>query len=123
MADILQIKRSLTATAVPSAGALAEGELAVNIPDKMMWIGDDSGNPILIVDNGTQIVDAIDVTYDNSTSGLTATDVQTAIDEVVADLNTHTSDTNNPHSTNWGNLGGLPTDFPPSPHDHDAGYY
>ncbi len=123
MADILQIKRSLTTLSVPASGVLAEGELAVNIPDKMVWIGDDSGNPILIVDNGTQIVDAIDVTYDNSTSGLTATDVQTAIDEVVVDLSTHTSDTGNPHSTNWGNLGNIPTEFPPEGHDHDAGYY
>ncbi len=46
MANILQIKRSLTTLSVPASGVLAEGELVSNIPDKKLWIGDDSGNPI-----------------------------------------------------------------------------
>lgn len=38
---------------------------------------------------GAGLVDAVDVSYDNSTSGLAATDVQTAIDEVDSDLDNH----------------------------------
>jgi len=123
MADIIQIKRSLTTGTVPGAGSLSEGEMAVNIPDKKGWIGDATGNPILIIDNGTQIINADDVVYDNTSSGLTATDVQAAIDEVVTDLSAHTSDTNNPHNTNWGNLGNIPSTFPPDQHGHDGGIF
>jgi hypothetical protein len=61
--------------------------------------------------------------YDNSTSGLTATNVQAAIDELVTNLGNHTSDTNNPHNTNWGNLGGIPATFPPEQHGHDGGTF
>ena len=47
---------------------------------------------------------ALTVSYDNTTSGLTATNVQTAIDELSAEkaeltaLTTHTGNTSNPHS-------------------------
>jgi hypothetical protein len=123
MADIIQIKRSLVTGTVPGAGSLAEGEMAINIADKKGWIGDTSGDPVLIIDNGVQIVNAVDVVYDNSTSGLTATNVQAAIDELVTNLGNHTSDTNNPHNTNWGNLGGIPATFPPEQHGHDGGTF
>jgi len=123
MADILQIKRSLTTGTVPAAGSLAEGELAINIADKKGWIGDDNGDPILIIDNGLPVINADDVIYDNTTSGLTATDVQAAIDEVLGIINAHINDTNNPHNTNWSNLGGIPSDFPPAPHGHDGGTF
>jgi hypothetical protein len=46
MADVIQIKRSLTAGTVPADGSLAEGELAANILEKKLWVGDDQGNPI-----------------------------------------------------------------------------
>jgi len=45
MADILKIRRSITAGTIPASASLSEGELAVNIPDKLLWIGDSSGNP------------------------------------------------------------------------------
>ena len=45
MVEIL-IKRSLTAGKVPTL--LRTGEIAVNIPDKKMWIGDAAGTPVLI---------------------------------------------------------------------------
>jgi len=123
MADILQIKRSLSSGTVPAAGSLAEGELAINIPDKKGWIGDDNGDPVLIIDNGVQVINASDVIYDNSSSGLTATDVQAAIDEVLGIINNHINDTNNPHNTSWSNLIGIPSTFPPSQHGHDGGVF
>lgn len=42
--------------------------------------------------------DANQVDYSNATSGLTATEVQAAIDEVDGDLDTHVASTSNPHS-------------------------
>lgn len=42
----------------------------------------------VLVGGGLSSVDAEDVDYDNSVSGLTATDVQTAIDEVLGDIPT-----------------------------------
>lgn len=48
--------------------------------------------------------DANQIDYTNATSGLTATDVQAAIDEVVVDLSDHISTQSNPHFTNLANL-------------------
>lgn len=42
-----------------------------------------NGAVLTVLAGGSSISDASDVTYDNTTSGLTATNVQTAIDEVV----------------------------------------
>jgi hypothetical protein len=123
MADIIQIKRSVTSGSEPGAGSLSEGELAINIADKKGWIGDTLGDPILIIDNGQQVINATDVVYDNTSSGLTATDVQAAIDEVLGVINNHKNDTNNPHQTSWSNLGGIPSTFPPSSHGHDGGTF
>jgi len=52
---VLQIKRSTTASTVPSNGSLALGELAVNITDKKMWIGDASNNSVLLLDYDAMI--------------------------------------------------------------------
>jgi len=123
MADIIKIKRSLTASTVPAAASLSEGELAVNIVDKKLWVGDTAGDPILLVDNGVQVINASDVIYDNSTSGLTASNVQAAIDEVLAAFNTHANDTSNPHDTSWSNLLNVPTEFPAAAHGHDGGTF
>jgi len=46
MADILKIRRSLVSGNVPAPASLGEGELAANIPDKKLWIGDSNGDPI-----------------------------------------------------------------------------
>ncbi|RLA64284.1 MAG: hypothetical protein DRQ78_06160, partial [Epsilonproteobacteria bacterium] len=59
MADILKIRRSLTTGVVPANGTLSEGELATNIPDKKLWVGDALGNPIEIIDKNLN--DLIDV--------------------------------------------------------------
>jgi hypothetical protein len=123
MADIIKIRRSLTASTVPAAASLSEGELAVNIVDKKLWIGDTAGDPVLLIDDAVQVINAADVVYDNSTSGLTATDVQAAIDEVLSDFSAHESDTSNPHSTSWSNLLNIPTEFPAEAHGHDGGTF
>lgn len=47
MANIIKIKRSETASAIPS---LTYGELGVNITDKKIYMGDSSNNSTLIVD-------------------------------------------------------------------------
>ncbi len=45
MTTTIKTKNSTTASSVPSNGSLAQGELAVNIADKRIFIGDASGNP------------------------------------------------------------------------------
>ena len=63
MATIIKTKNSVTASSTPSS--LVQGELAVNITDKKMWIGDASTTPILLVDTGA----AISTTTDNTWTG------------------------------------------------------
>ena len=46
MSQIFQQKRSLAPTVVPPASSLEEGQLAVNIADALLWVGDASGNPV-----------------------------------------------------------------------------
>ena len=40
--------RSLTAGVEPTLGSLAEGQLAVNIADGKIWVGNASNNPVLL---------------------------------------------------------------------------
>lgn len=47
MANTIKIKRSETASTVPS---LTYGELGINITDKKIYIGNSANNPTLIVD-------------------------------------------------------------------------
>lgn len=49
MANTIQIKRSSTAAAVPTAGQLAVGELALNLADKKIFSKDASGNILTLV--------------------------------------------------------------------------
>lgn len=53
MGTTIRIKRSLTTGQVPST--LQEGELAVNIIDKKMWIGDDNTAAVLILDYNSSL--------------------------------------------------------------------
>ena len=46
MANTIQIKRSSTASAVPTSGNLAVGELALNLADKKLYTKDASNNII-----------------------------------------------------------------------------
>lgn len=50
MANTIIIKNSSTAAAVPAAGSLVKGELAVNVTDKKLYTKDNSGNVVLVAD-------------------------------------------------------------------------
>jgi hypothetical protein len=59
----IKIKTSTTASAAPSAGTLEQGELAINLTDSKVWIGNASNNPVLIGDSlGRQDSNAIAIT-------------------------------------------------------------
>jgi len=45
MTTTIKTKNSTTASSVPANGSLAQGELAVNIADRKIFVGDSSGNP------------------------------------------------------------------------------
>ena len=88
---------STTLTQAISADGSVDADLTVT---NLNTLVDDSNADAL------HIHSAGATTYTNTTSGLLATDVQAAIDEVdgnvddvTGDLSTHTGDTNNPHST------------------------
>lgn len=64
------------------AFAPVEG-IVVNLPDsQMQYLGGSNG--WIVMDGGAGSVAADDVSYDNGVSGLAATDVQTAIDELAS---------------------------------------
>lgn len=72
---------SVTATAM-NGTALPAGAFVINQSVECIL----NGTVLTVVGvGGITSVDASDVTYDNTVSGLTATDVQDAIDEVVSD--------------------------------------
>ena len=74
---------SVTATAM-NGTALPAGAFVINQSVECIL----NGSVLTVVGvGGVSSVDASNVTYDNTGSGLTATDVQNAIDEVVSDLN------------------------------------
>jgi len=61
MATIIKTKNSVTASSTPSS--LVQGELAVNITDQKMWIGNASSTPVLLVDTGAAISTSSDNTW------------------------------------------------------------
>jgi len=73
MASIIKIKRSTTTSAVPSSGSLSEGELAVNITDGLLWVGDSSGDPRAL--SGSFTVELGDGAGGSSSN----TDIQTSL--------------------------------------------
>jgi hypothetical protein len=52
MPIVVKTKNSTTNTSVPAAASLAQGELAVNITDQKLWVGDASGDPVLLAEPG-----------------------------------------------------------------------
>ena len=59
----IKIKTSTSTGAVPANGSLAQGELAVNTADLKLWVGDASGNPVLIQDSlGRQDANSVTIT-------------------------------------------------------------
>ena len=54
MANVIKLKNSVTTTTVPSS--LEQGEVAINITDKKMWVGNASTTPILLFQGVPQYI-------------------------------------------------------------------
>lgn len=65
MSNTIQIKRSSTAAAIPTAGQLAVGELAVNLADRKLFTKNGAGT-VLQLGGGAAGSGADDVFYENS---------------------------------------------------------
>lgn len=79
MANIIQLKRSATASSVPAAGSLSLGELAINTADGKVYLKKSNNSVIEISSNNTHTHSAADIT--SGTLGnayTTATDTDTA---------------------------------------------
>jgi len=74
MANIFKPKRSSTSSSVPTTGQLADGELAVNSADKIIYLRDGS-NIVEIANNTTttdyKILDDISSSFNGSTTQFT----------------------------------------------------
>ncbi len=55
MATTIKLKNSVTTTSVPSS--LVQGEVAINITDKKVWVGNAATTPIQIAGAGTTGID------------------------------------------------------------------
>jgi hypothetical protein len=51
MTTVIKTKNSTTTTTAPSS--LAQGELAVNITDKKLWVGNAAGTPVQLINGGS----------------------------------------------------------------------
>lgn len=92
---------------VSSAGG-APAATAVNVGEQIIYNGDESRWDLI-----AQVTQAASISYSNTSSGLTASDVQSAIDEVEGRLQTAEgtlSTTSGQASTNAGNISTLQTD-------------
>jgi hypothetical protein len=90
MSNTIQIKRSSTAAAVPTAGQLAVGELAINLVDKRLFTKDASDAVISL----TPVSDAIkSITASVASNALTVTLNPTTLDFRSATLNSGTVNT------------------------------
>lgn len=68
MATTLKLKNSVTTTAAPSS--LVQGEAAVNITDKKVWVGDAASSPVQILGAGAPVSGTtLTMTADGSFSG------------------------------------------------------
>lgn len=65
MSNTIQIKRSSTAAAVPTAGQLAVGELAVNLNDRKLFSKNNAGT-VIQLGGGATGAGQDDVFYENS---------------------------------------------------------
>jgi len=68
MANIFKPKRSVTPLSVPTTGDLADGELAVNIPDKKLYIR-----------NGSDISELGEYNWEDNYDGSTKTGIHTSL--------------------------------------------
>lgn len=92
-------KKSITADVTPAD--LLEGELAVNIPDKKIFVGPVGGGA------GVSLTDADAISYNNSASGLTADNIQLAIDELDANVDAKPDQSEVDDKANTADLGAM----------------
>jgi len=88
MANIIKHIRSGTEGKIPLITDIGDGEIAVNFFDGLLFIRKDDGTGQVIIQIGQYL--ATEISYDNVLSGLTATTVQDAIDEIALDFLTST---------------------------------
>jgi hypothetical protein len=86
MPAIFQQHRSLTATNVPAASSLAEGQLAINIPDKKLWVGDAAGDPVPLLGGGAAYWDSDGDIQWNTNTGNVGIGTDTPVEFLDVDL-------------------------------------
>jgi hypothetical protein len=86
VANRIQLRRDTSLNWTSADPILAQGELGIETNTLKIKIGDGLTHWALLPYYETGIGAAINVTYDNSVSGLTASDVQAAIDEVLGSI-------------------------------------
>ena len=87
MAVTIQIRRDTAADWLAANPVLAEGEMGVELDTGKQKLGDGTTVWIDLSYWGrVESVSAVDVTYDNSSSGLAASDAQGALDELDIDI-------------------------------------
>ena len=69
----IKIKNSTTPSSVPSAASLSQGELAVNISDKKLFVGNASGDPVELTNQGVLSVNGATGDVTVSSIGFTYT--------------------------------------------------
>lgn len=79
----IKTKNSTTPSAVPSAASLSQGELAVNIADKKLFVGNASGDPVELTNQGVLSINGstgaiTNVAFTNVAQTFTATQEFTA---------------------------------------------
>jgi len=70
MATTIKLKNSVTTTATPTT--LVQGEVATNITDKKLWVGNAASSPVQLIGTGASVnFTTVTTTNDASISGLT----------------------------------------------------
>jgi len=76
--NIIKPRRSLVAGDPPVAGDIVPFEICINIPDRQLWVADETGTPVLIVDGDANtgggggagaLIDLTDVVITTPTNG------------------------------------------------------
>lgn len=102
MVDIIRTRRTFDPGVAPTA--LQEGQLAVNVPDKIIWIGDTGNLPVKIYDfseGGGGVNDHFDLLN-------IGVNTHYEIDAIIDEFNAHVADFTNPHQVSLEQVGGAP---------------